>query len=119
MRHSLAPSPREAASWRPLAVYTLWVVVLSGWIWRGGRRPLRFGWLALFVDIALLGVLSLVAGVSQDSTWTAFVLGNGFFLVPVMAATQLRPYICAAVVGPTVLAYGATNLAARVGNDEP
>jgi two-component system NarL family sensor kinase len=29
----------------------------------------------------------------------------GFFLIPVRAATQLRPGVCVAVVGPTVVIY--------------
>ena len=61
----------------------------------------RWAWLALFVDLAVLGVLTLLTGVATPQSWTADVLTTGFLLVPVLAAaTQLRPRVCAAVVVP-------------------
>jgi two-component system NarL family sensor kinase len=43
----------------------------------------------------------------------------GLFLLPVLAATQLRPAICAAVAGPAVAVYFATSWATQAANEEP
>ena len=76
-------------------------------------------WLAQFVDIAALGTLTLLAGVAAQQSWTADVLKNGFLLLPVMAATELRPRVCAAVVIPTVVVYLAAAIATQDANAEP
>jgi two-component system NarL family sensor kinase len=57
-------------------------------------------WLTQFVDLAALTALTPLAGVAAQQSWTADVLKNGFLLLPVLAATQLRPRVCAAVVVP-------------------
>jgi two-component system, NarL family, sensor kinase len=90
-----------------------------GWVsLRGGERAIRFVWLALFVDLLALGVLSVLASQSEQS-WTADVLVNGFFVVPVLAGTQLRPGVAAAVVAPAVLVYLGSLIAAQNANAEP
>ncbi len=48
-------------------------------------------WLALFVDVLALAVLTVVASLSDQESWTADILLNGFFLIPMLATTQLRP----------------------------
>jgi two-component system NarL family sensor kinase len=47
------------------------------------------------------------------------VLVNGFFLVPLMAATQLRPDVAAAVVVPTVGVYLLSSILTKSANAEP
>jgi len=63
--------------------------------------------------------VTLLAGVEASDNWTSDVLVVGFFLLPVLAATQLRPGICAAVVGPTVLVYLLASWATQAANGEP
>ena len=63
--------------------------------------------------------LTLLAGVAAQQSWTADVLKNGFLLLPVLAAAQLRPRVCAAVVVPTVLVYLAAAVATQDANAEP
>ena len=76
-------------------------------------------WLALLVDLAALGTLTVLAGASARESWTADVLVNGFLLVPVLAATQLGPRIGAAILAPTVGVYLAVSIATRAANAEP
>jgi two-component system NarL family sensor kinase len=90
-----------------------------GWVsLRGGERAIRLVWLALFVDLLALGVLSVLASQSEQS-WTADVLVNGFFVVPLLAGTQLRPGVAAAVAAPAVAIYLGSLIAAQNANDEP
>ena len=98
--------------------YTAWAIGLAWLSQRGGERPVRLIWLALFVDLAVLTVLSLLAGQSEQS-WTADILVNGFFVIPMIATAQLRPIVGVAVTAPTVAVYLAASVAARHANDEP
>jgi len=98
--------------------YTAWAIGLAWLSQRGGERPVRLVWLALFVDLAALTVLSLLASQSQQS-WTADILANGFFVIPMLATAQLRPIVGVAVTAPTVAVYLAASIAARHANDEP
>ena len=63
--------------------------------------------------------VTTVAGLSDDVSWTADILITGFFVLPVLAATQLRPWICVAVVVPTVGAFFWSAVVAREANGEP
>jgi two-component system NarL family sensor kinase len=47
------------------------------------------------------------------------VLLGGFFLLPVLAATQLRWGVCVSVVVPTVAFYGVEAVVTQEANDEP
>ena len=47
------------------------------------------------------------------------MLLGGFFLLPVLAATQLRWGVCASVVVPTVAFYGIEAIATQQANSEP
>jgi two-component system NarL family sensor kinase len=102
-----------------VAGYALFAVAAVAWARRGGLAVLRLGWLALFGDLAALVVLTLLAGRSAAQSWTVDVVVDGFFLVPLLAATQLRPLVCAAVVVPTGGAYLAAGLATAGANGEP
>ncbi|MET0788237.1 MAG: ATP-binding protein [Cellulomonas sp.] len=112
----VVPPAEHAAPCLAIAVvYLVWSVALS---W-APRHLVRLVWLALLVDVAALTAVSLVASISDQQSWTADVLVTGFFLLPVLAATQLRPGLCLAVVVPTVLAFLWTAAAARAANTEP
>ncbi|AYG05354.1 sensor histidine kinase [Gryllotalpicola protaetiae] len=99
--------------------YACWIAALAIWARQGGVGPVRWMWLALVVDVAVLSALTLIAGASDQITWTADLLVNGFFVIPVLAATQLRPGICAAVAGAATLAYLAASVATKAPNTEP
>ncbi|MCW0212406.1 MAG: ATP-binding protein [Pseudonocardia sp.] len=101
------------------AGYALWALAVALWIRRDPAASVHLAWLALFVDLAVLGVLTLLTGVATPQSWTSDVLTTGFLLVPVLAATQLRPRVCTAVVVPTVAVYLLAGIATRDANAEP
>ena len=113
------PDHDRAGCYAIAGAYALWSALLGLWTWRGGPAPVRFVWLALFVDLAALAALTLMAGISSEENWTADVLVNGFVLVPLIAALQLRPVVCAIIVGPTVAAYFLSAAATKASNNEP
>ncbi|MTD16932.1 ATP-binding protein [Nakamurella sp. YIM 132087] len=78
----------------------------------------RHGWMLLFLDLVALAAVSVIAGRSEQ-TWTDDILVNGFFLLPVLAATQLRPWVCLWVSVPTVALYLGVGLASQEANTEP
>jgi two-component system NarL family sensor kinase len=101
------------------AVYAAWAVGVAWLAKRRANQLVRFMWLALFVDLVALAGLAIVASSSVNQSWTSDVVINGFFMIPILAATQLRPWICTAVAGPTVAVYFASSLAAKQANGEP
>ena len=98
--------------------YACWTIAITVVALRGGERVVRMIWLALFVDLLVLVVLAVLTSRSEQS-WTTDVLVNGFFVIPMLATTQLRPGIGAAIAAPTVAAYLGSLIAARHANVEP
>ncbi|WP_420124692.1 sensor histidine kinase [Nakamurella sp.] len=116
----LPPGVGAAASWWIAGGYVLVALALTGWLRTGSRTALNWGWLGLYVDLAVLLALNLIAQQSAGTSWTSYVLQTGFFLIPVLAATQLRWGVCASVVVPTVGLYTLEAILTRVANeDEP
>lgn len=107
------------ACWAILAGYAAFEAAVTVWTARGGPGPVRWMWLALLVDAAALSAVTLVAGVGSAQSWTADVLINGFFVIPLLAATQLRPMVCLAVTAPTTVAYFVVSVATKDANGEP
>src|SRR5918997_1136047 len=97
---TVSPARNATACYVVAGGYAAWVACISAWGWRGGATALRLVWVALLVDLAALGTLTVLAGASARESWTADVLVNGFLLVPVLAATQLAPRIGAAILVP-------------------
>lgn len=116
---AVPPGNGEFACDLVITVYLAWVVVLAVLVRRGGVGLLRWGWLALFIDLAVLATLTVLTGVTAEQSWTSDILVNGMFLVPVLAASQLRPRVCVIVVVPTVLAYLLASVLTQDANDEP
>ncbi|TWP32862.1 sensor histidine kinase [Leekyejoonella antrihumi] len=113
------PGHDRPACWLIVAGYAVWASALAWWTRRGGLGPVQWMWLALLVDAAAIAALTLVAGLAAEQSWTADVLINGFFVVPMLAATSLRPAICAAVAAPTVAAELAVSILTQDANAEP
>ncbi|GAA4489925.1 hypothetical protein GCM10023094_52250 [Rhodococcus olei] len=99
--------------------YAAWAVAVSVWMRRSGRAHVDASWLALFVDLAVVAVLTLVTGVTAQQSWTSDILINALFVIPVLACTQLRPGVCAAVVVPTVVVFLTASWATMGSNQEP
>jgi two-component system, NarL family, sensor kinase len=113
------PTEARAAYWVIVVAYGVGAAAFGRCAWSGGPAVARWAWLALFGDLAVLATVTLLAGIEADDNWASDVLVVGFFLLPVLAATQLRPGICAAVVVPTVVVYLVASWATQAANDEP
>lgn len=116
---AVPPAHDRAACWVIVTCYVVWAVGVGLWTANGGVGPVRWMWLALLVDTLALAALTAVAGASAQESWTADLLVNGFFIVPALAATQLRPWVAAMVSGPAVVAYLAVSIATKGANTEP
>jgi two-component system, NarL family, sensor kinase len=101
------------------AVYAAWAVGVAWLAKHRGAQLVRFMWMALFVDLAALAALAVVASLSVNQSWTSDVLVNGFFMIPILTATQLRPWVSVAVTIPTVVVYLVSSIAAKQANGEP
>lgn len=99
--------------------YVVIAVALTGWLRSGAGSAIRWGWLGLYVDLLTLSAVSLIADQSVGDSWTAYVLLGGFFLLPVLAATQLDWGVCASVVIPTLAFYAIEAVASQEVNAEP
>ena len=113
------PSHDVAACALIVAGYTLWALGVAVWTNRDAETPIRMAWLALFVDLAVLATLTLLTGVRTPDSWTSDVFTVGFLLIPVLAATQLRRRVCAAVSAATVVLYLIAGIATQDANAEP
>lgn len=101
-----------------VAYPVLWALTMPFYGRSRTSRP-DLSWLPLGLDIAVLGILTMLAGLSAEESWTAYVIVNGFFLLPVLAATQLRPRVGVALAVPTVGVYVISSVTTREANDEP
>ncbi len=115
---AVPPEHKRASCDVVAGVYACWAIAITVIARRGDERVVRLIWLALFVDLLVLVLLSVLASRSEQS-WTADVLVNGFFVIPMLATTQLRPGVGAAITVPTVAAYLGSLIAARHANAEP
>ncbi|MCW2530161.1 MAG: ATP-binding protein [Pseudonocardiales bacterium] len=116
---AVPPARDRSACYLIVVSYVLAAVAVALWTRHGGEAPIRWMWLALVGDAVALATLTLVAGASAEQSWTADLLVNGFFLIPMLAATQLRPVVCALVTGPAVVAYFSSSVATKAANTEP
>jgi two-component system NarL family sensor kinase len=115
----LPPEHHKRWAYLIVSIYGLWAIGVAAWTERGRPDSVRFAWWALFVDVLALGGLTVMAGVGDTQSWTADVLVNGFFVIPLLATTQLQPGVCAAVVVPTVAVYFAVSVVTQSSNAEP
>lgn len=102
-----------------VGAYGVWCAASTLVARRAGLFVLRYAWLAVIVDLVSLSTLTVIASRSDQISWTADVLVSGFAVVPMIAATSLRPSVCAAVVIPTVIVYSGSIIAARSSYGEP
>ncbi|MDF3281751.1 ATP-binding protein [Gordonia sp. N1V] len=113
------PAHLLVPTWAVVGAYVVWAVASIVPARRAGRRTLYWAWLALLVDLVALTTVASFAAASDATSWTSDVLLTGFALLPMAAATQLRPAVCAAIAVPTALVFFITSAAARTANGEP
>ena len=112
----LQPPARFQVACDFLAIgYLAWGLVLSTVATRS-EKLLPYMWSTLFVDLIIITLLTVLSGVT-NATWTSDIFVFGFFLIPLLSATQLRPWLSAAVCIPTVALYFASGVFGRIGND--
>ncbi|WP_111766069.1 sensor histidine kinase [Nakamurella deserti] len=108
------PPQFDAGLCRALVVgYAGFAGLVLLWFRRDPQHLARLTWLVLAVDLLLFGVLVQVTGASEDQSWTPYILVNGFLLIPLLAATQLRPGLGAAIGAVTTVLYFVSSAAAR------
>ncbi|MEU4290389.1 ATP-binding protein [Kribbella sp. NPDC026596] len=113
------PSDHLVLCWVIVLCYVIWTAATTVILRIGGPGMLPYTWVALAVDVITLTGLTLVADTSADTTWTAYTLLNGLFVVPLLAATQLSPLVCALATAPAVAAYLVSGLLIRPIDEEP
>ncbi|MGC4932418.1 sensor histidine kinase [Gordonia sp. DT30] len=113
------PAQLRAPIWAVVGAYLAWALASIAPARRAARRTLRWAWLALLVDLLALTAVAVLAARSDQTSWTSDVLLTGFAFIPMAAATQLRPAVCAAIAVPTTLVFLLTSAAARSANGEP
>ena len=113
--------PEVDAAWcfALAGLYAVLAAVSSVWLLRGSVSALRRGWLVLYLDLVALTAVTLASLPSAVDTWTSDVLLRGLFVLPVLAATQLRPGICAGVGVPTIAVHLGITLVIQPVDDEP
>lgn len=116
----LLEPPRNQVGWcyAVAAAYpVLWALSMP---WTSRPRNGRdLGWVPLVLDIVVLGTITMLAGLSAEDSWTAYVVVDGFFLLPILAATQLSAGVGVALAIPTVGVYVLASVTTREANDEP
>lgn len=100
-------------------LYAAWCIAGAVVVRRHEAWMVRYSWIALPIDLLLLTILAVVAGMSNEVSWTTDALLTGFALVPMIAAISLQPRLCAIVVIATVVVYAVSNILARQSNGEP
>lgn len=111
------PSEHLWLCWLLVGCYMIWSLAI--YVLGTGDRTRRFLWLALVVDVFVLTSLTLITDTTAAVSWTPYLIINGFFLIPVIAAAQLSPAICAAAVIPTVAVYLISGMITQEVGQEP
>ncbi|MBN9109058.1 MAG: ATP-binding protein [Pseudonocardia sp.] len=101
------------------AGYALWALAVFLWTRGGSDTPVRLAWVALLMDLLVIGSLTMLTGLSTPQSWTSDVFAAGFLLIPVLAATQLRATVCAAVAGATLAVFLVAAIVTQEANAEP
>jgi two-component system NarL family sensor kinase len=114
------PNDSRVLSWLIVACYAAWSLAIGVLVEAASVRVASYVWLSLFVDVLATAALTLVSDSSAAVTWTAYVVVNGLFLIPVVAAAQLNAWASAVVSAVAVASYVGSSLATRhVNDDEP
>ncbi len=107
----IPPGDGQALCWVIVLCYLVWAVVVGLLVSHETAEVAPYIWLALIFDVLATSSLTLVADTSAEQTWTAYVVVNGFFLLPVIAAAQLSPLVCGVVSALAVVTYLSSSAA--------
>jgi two-component system, NarL family, sensor kinase len=118
------PSSNTWICYTILAAYVVIMGVWSLWAFRSAAEMTAstreyVTLLVLGCDVGAISVLTVLTGWSSPEDWTSNVLRIGLFLIPLIAAAQLDPYVSAMVAVPTVGAYLVVAWVTQAANQEP
>jgi two-component system NarL family sensor kinase len=124
---TLLLQPPDRDLWFCILTLAGYLAAFGAWTWwvvRTGpaskditsRRPALC---MLAADVALVSLLSVLTGLHSPDNWTSDVLRTGLFLIPVIAAAQLDPFLSGVTAIPTVTAYIVVSWIGQNGNEEP
>ncbi|MDH6194924.1 two-component system NarL family sensor kinase [Mycobacterium frederiksbergense] len=124
---TLLIQPPESQRWICVLTLVGYVAAFGAWTaWvlgraarSGGDSHRRIALLMLAADVALVSILSVLTGITSPDSWTSNVLRTGLFLIPLIAAAQLDPYLSGVTAIPTVAAYLGVSWINQAGNEEP
>jgi two-component system NarL family sensor kinase len=125
---ALLLQPPDTYRWPYGLLWVGYIMVIVGWsFWalrpanHAGIETMRsVALLMLCADVAVVSILSVETGLGSPNSWTSDVLQHGLFLIPLIAAAQLDPFVSAVIAFPTVGAFFAVNWVDRAANgDEP
>ncbi|MEN3586385.1 ATP-binding protein [Streptomyces sp. ZYX-F-203] len=88
-----------------LVVYALWAGIVLWRIWRPDHRPTEATWRLLLIDLLSLGSLLAISGGFETPDVTHPPVGDAFFLIPVLAAFQLRPGVTAVMTAASAAVF--------------
>ena len=72
---------------------------------RGVGRTRLLALAMLGADLTVVATLSVLTGLASPMSWTSDVLSTGLFLIPLIAAAQLDPYVSGFIAVPTLATY--------------
>jgi two-component system NarL family sensor kinase len=101
------------------AAYCAWAIAVYLAVRANSERVLRLSWIALTGDVIALGLVTLTATAADSVSWTGDVLLNAFFLIPVLAAVQLRVWVAVTAVIPTLAVFVVCSAIARQAENQP
>jgi two-component system NarL family sensor kinase len=125
---TLLLEPPDTHRWSYLVVLIGYIAAIIGWsLWalrpanQAGIETRRsIALLMLCADVAVVSILSVETGISSPVTWTSDVLHHGLFLIPLIAAAQLDPFVSTVAAVPTVGAFFVVNWVDKAANgNEP
>ena len=75
--------------------------------------------LMLGADLTVVASLSVLTGLASPMSWTSDVLSTAVFLIPLIAAAQLDPYVSGVIAVPTLATHLAVAWINQSANEEP
>ncbi len=113
------PANERLAALLVALAYCVWAVTVYLAVRVSAERVLRLNWIALIGDIVALALVTLTAAGADKVSWTGDLLLNGFFLVPVLAAVQLRVWVAVVVSTPALAVFVVCSIIARQAEAQP
>lgn len=115
----LPPAGVQLPSILIAAAYCVWTIATFIAVRVDDERVLRLNWVALIGDVIALGLVTSTAATADRVSWTGDVLLNGFFLVPLLAAVQLRIWVAVVATVPAVAVFSVCSALARQAEAQP